>query len=188
MKRPMLTAAALLLIAAPASGDITRHCDAKIHWQTTGGSLSGSFAKKMASHLPDRPFSAPGTCGSNYGNRCRQRARDTMTRCLDAHREALAGRGLDNPPPIPPACNSTKHYDYSWGPIGSNDVLKRIAAEVCCRYADGTYQFSDPGNVRINVWAAISGGNQHCSRTVGLAQDLAVNCTRARNACPDIKE
>jgi hypothetical protein len=184
----MLVAAALVLVGGSAFGDITRHCDAKIHWQTTGGSLSGSFAKKMASHLPDRPFSAPGTCGSNHGNRCRQRARDTMTKCLDAHRAALAGRGLNNPPPIPQACHSTKHYDYSWGPIASNDVLKRIAAEVCCRYAGGTYRFSNPRDVRVNVWAEISGGNRHCARTVRLAENLGVNCSRARDACPDIKE
>lgn len=85
MKRIILSTAIFISIAAPAiAGKITRHCDAKIHWETTGGSVSGNYAKKMASHLKDQPFSAPGTCGkakaNNAGNEQKLRSFDALRR------------------------------------------------------------------------------------------------------------
>ena len=178
-----LTAA--LLIAPPATAKITRHCDAKIHWQTTGGSLSGSFGKKMGALYQDRAFSAPGTCGNNKGNECRRRARDTMMGCLAAHRDALRA----NPNATrPSACHSVKHYDYGWAHIGAYDVLDRVSAEVCCRGAMGSFNFSDESDVRINLWARISGSTSSCNGEVRLYDNLRVNCTTARRQCPDLKE
>ncbi len=186
MKRIILSTAIFISIAAPAiAGKITRHCDAKIHWETTGGSVSGNYAKKMASHLKDQPFSAPGTCGKSKANKCRQRAKATIIRCLAAHRNAYTS--ADNPPEFPSECNSMKNYDYSFGTIAKKDFKKRLDAEVCCRNHE-SYPYRPENNVRVKVWAQTSGQNKHCNGRVDLHNDLKVNCTAARRACPDIKD
>lgn len=64
--------ATAMVIATPASA-VVRHCDASLGWETTGGSLKGSIIS----------FTGAGECGSRrVANRCRDRAREAIDRCV----------------------------------------------------------------------------------------------------------
>jgi hypothetical protein len=67
----MLTVLALVL-AAPTSAEV-RRCDASLGWETTGGNVKGSITA----------FTGVGECGSkSVANRCRERAREAIERCV----------------------------------------------------------------------------------------------------------
>jgi len=61
-----------LAVATPASAEV-RRCDASLGWETTGGSLKGSIIG----------FTGAGECGNaSVANRCRERAREAIERCV----------------------------------------------------------------------------------------------------------
>lgn len=186
MFRFVLAALFACVLSTPALA-ITRSCDAKIHWQTTGGSLSGNFGKKMGELFADRAFTRSASCGRWRGNTCRRNARDALMRCLAAHRDAVRASS-NGVAAIPSACNGVQNYDYGWAHIARQDVMKRVAAEVCCRGDMQNFNFSDEDRVFINLWAQVSGSNRHCRAQVPLANNMRVNCTVARRRCPDLKE
>lgn len=68
----LVLAALALVLATPASAEV-RRCDASLGWETTGGNLKGTITG----------FTGVGECGSSaVANRCRERAREAIERCV----------------------------------------------------------------------------------------------------------
>ena len=78
----------LLVLFTTQVGATTRHCDANYVWETTGGSIRGSFGA----------FKGKGECGQSVPNRCRIRARNAIERCAKVHWEKRWDRK------VPEAC------------------------------------------------------------------------------------
>jgi hypothetical protein len=64
--------AVALVFSTSASAEV-RRCDASLGWETTGGNVKGSITA----------FTGAGECGSSaVANRCRERAREAIERCV----------------------------------------------------------------------------------------------------------
>ena len=199
----LATATLAVMLMALGSGTAeaaTRHCKGVYAWETTGGSLKGSFAQ----------FEGRGTCGNAVPNRCRERARNAIAKCARVHWEKRWDRE------VPEACiytgtNSTvkgygltlrcerlasgqKSACYVQGisqPSGSNvqtvmeviakkgDIKTRLEAEVCCAYKGGNHRFQNNRNVHVRLSYRSSGDNR-CNRTETLSSDYEINCKSFR--------
>ena len=195
-----LLAAMFVTVGNSTAEAASRHCKAAYVWETTGGSISGSFS----------PFEGRGTCGSAVPNRCRERARDAISRCARVHWDKRWDRD------VPEACvntgtNSTvKNYStrltcqraatsqpsqcYVQGitqPSGSNvsilteviakngDIKTRLEGEVCCAYKGGNHKFQNNRKIHVRLKYR-SWGDNRCSRTETLSNDYEINCQSFR--------
>ena len=195
-----LFAAAIVTLGPIAADAASRHCKGVYAWETTGGSIKGSFAQ----------FEGRGTCGSAVPNRCRERARNAIGKCARVHWEKRWDRE------VPEACiytgtNSTvkgygltlrcerlasaqKSACYVQGisqPSGSNaqtvmetiarkgDIKTRLEAEVCCAYKGGNHDFQNNRKVHVRLSYRSSGDNR-CNRTETLSSDYKIDCQSFR--------
>lgn len=172
---------------------ITRSCDAIYRWETTGGSVKGSFGK----------FSASGSCGSTVPNRCRKRAREAAVRCMGTQWETRWQRK------VPELCLNASHvnnYDLRLKCIvvsgehkcrfflsdnniphtietivGRGDIKARLEAEVCCRLDNGNHAFPNVHNVHVRLRGQTSGQNSNCSSSTTYTNDYKIDCAKVRD-------
>jgi hypothetical protein len=192
----------LLVLFTSQVGAATRHCDANYVWETTGGSIQGSFGA----------FKGKGECGKNVPNRCRIRARNAIERCAQVHWEKRWDRE------IPEACiqnnsDSTvvgynlalkcsyypgRENEGCWvDPLdnslptlprtisSSGDIKQRLEGEVCCVYKNGNHQYKDNSNVEVRL-SFRSRGDNHCGGGGQLSSSsYKIDCKQFREQyCP----
>jgi hypothetical protein len=167
----------MTLISTSAKADITRHCRG-LYWVRVPNPATGLEHWKS---FPIPPFTAVGTCGSSDPNRCRERARDRVNRCMQAawnERMTLV---------IPTECTA------SHGVTGYNisNLKGLIETAACCalnspiRDSSGTFtttvqrhSYGDKGCGTGEVLLKVQ------SHTVTLS-DYDVDCQRIRERlCP----
>lgn len=169
--------------------NITRSCDARYNWETTGGTFGGSFTH----------FTGKGGCGSTVPNRCRERARDAAMNCMNTHRDIRWERR------DPEAClNAAGVYDYNVGMapctstatnqclspkqgVPDGDLKTRLEVEVCCAFGKPASfrMLRCEQNVHVRVTAIVTGGDSHCSKTRELFDDYVIEDCSAiwKNIC-----
>lgn len=165
-----------------AAANITRSCDAKYFWQTTGGTFSGTFSD----------FTGKGGCGRTVPNRCRERARDAAMDCMTTHWAIRWERRR------PEAClNAQGVYDYNVGlpgctttatntchspknPIERGDIKTRLEVEVCCAFGKPVsfQRLRDLEDVHVRVRAETRGNDEACSKTRTLVSDYVIRDCR----------
>ena len=189
--------AILALFFSTLSADaLTRRCEGLYRWETTGGSIGGSFTF----------FTSLGTCGDAVPNRCRIRARQAAERCIRTHWETRWDRRT------PEACLNAagiSNYDTSLScyvrtdgvgregclfdrpgaaPIQnpspvivrSGDLKGLLEAQVCCAYRNGEHQFPNPGDVRVRLSYETKGQTDHCQASGVLSNDYGIDCAKVR--------
>jgi hypothetical protein len=175
----MLATAAI----SPAYSDtITRHCDAKYTWATTGGTFSGSFAR----------FKGRGSCGRIVPNRCRTRAADNAMRCMGTHWKTrwekkrpelcyspsgVIGYNVGLPP-----CRTTTTNTClapSKG-VPKGDIKLRLETAVCCGFGKQAVM-RNKKNVHVRLSAQVS-GDKKCRRSTVLSSDYVIkDCSKIWN-------
>lgn len=157
--------------------NVTRSCDARYEWETTGGTFGGTFGQ----------FTGKGGCGSSVPNRCRERARDAAMSCMTTHRDirwerrtpeaclqaaGVYGYGLGLPPCISTAdrqCMSPRHA------VPEGDLKTRLEVEVCCAFGrPSQYRMRCEKNVHVRLRAVVTGGDNSCSKTRELFDDYVI--------------
>lgn len=186
-----VSAAALALLAPPAEA-ISRHCDARYFWETTGGSIGGSF----------NVFRGRGGCGASVPNRCRERARDNILRCARTHWDLRWDRSR---PELCLAPSGVLDYDTSYtcqrvsghsqcfdrvdgaaNPrpvrvVRDGDIKGRLEAAVCCQHGNGRHDFRDNRNVHVRL-SVVSRGDDRCAASATLTSDYRIDCDAVRRS------
>ncbi len=201
MKKSVITISMVGLIASLAAPVTAaeRNCDARYTWETTGGSLKGTFAR----------FNGRGLCGGSVPNRCRKRAHDAINTCARVHWEKRWDRT------VPEACvftnsdSTVENYDlskrcshYTWQrpqecawfvdntegePLihevmaKKGDIKASLEADVCCVHDNGNFRFSNNRAVHVRAGWTISGDN-HCPGSGKFTDDYVINCKAFRQA------
>jgi hypothetical protein len=109
----------LAITAAPEAEAITRHCRGAYFLQVVA---PGSPVNGWYRMLPVPNFSAAGSCGSTQPNKCRERARDRVNRCMEKHWD---DRWLFTRPVLCTAAAGVSGYNF-------DDLKRGIEISVCC--------------------------------------------------------
>jgi len=138
-------------------------------------------------------FSAAGSCGASVPNRCRERARDALARCMQTHwarRWDFSAAG-PNEGQIPPECThvaQVSRYTVS-------NIKLELETAACCAQNSGSWR-----RVSVGVYGA-TWGDQSCgvhkrpmilpdidtlTRSTALEKGYAINCKafRKKYGCP----
>ncbi len=169
----------VMIAWSPAGAGITRECDAKYHWKTTGGTYQGFFGN----------FTGKGGCGSNVPNRCRERARDNALSCMSTHWDirwenrrpeaCLPAQGAHgyNVGGGDGCISSATHQCQSWRhgwPKG--DIKTRLEVAVCCAFGASHKQkeLRCKKDVHVHLNAVVS-GDKKCDANSRLQSDYVIS-------------
>lgn len=165
----------VMIAWSPAGAGITRECDAKYHWKTTGGTYGGSFGN----------FTGKGGCGSTVPNRCRERARDNALSCMSTHWDirwenrrpeaCLGAQGVHGYNIGLKECHDI-YCDSPSQNITKGDIKARLEVEVCCAFGASNKQkeMRCKKDVHVHLNAVVS-GDKKCDANSRLQSDYVIS-------------
>jgi hypothetical protein len=173
----------LSILIAPSAEAITRHCRGAYIVQVVAA--PGSPGNGWHTLFPVPNFSAAGECGSTQPNRCRERARDRVNRCMQEHWDDRWS--FRRPVTCTPLVAGVTGYDIVdlkraievAGCCASTSPIRNLDFNIALRVS--RHSFGDKGcgtgSVTFNV-------QSHTAR-LSTPNDYVVNCRQLRpQLCP----